>query len=201
MSETVIAGWIAGGCSIAAALITILVKRKPKKASTPLVKGTGNATSIVVSGSPSASPIAVGESINQTFTSTTNNIISHLAHDAEKKPSRPSPTEIDQTLRNAKPFDRLHIEHNYDGLNVSWPCSFNSISKSYDDQFTVFFNSIPPDDAVYRQVLISANIRIENYPKLKIIASGHRAWIEGRISKLGPINSICLDDNPTITIE
>ena len=203
MSATVIAGWIAGGCSIAAALITILLKRKPKKTSTALVKVTGNATSIVVSGSVSSSPIAVGESINQTFTSTTNNIISNLPQSIEKKASRPSPVEIDRALRDAKPFDKLQIIHNYDGLEVSWPCTFSSITRHDDSWFMVTFKSIPDEIDKSRDVTIFANIRVEDYPKLKIVDCGHPAWIEGRIKSVHPIISgvISLEDNPKITLE
>jgi len=200
MSATVIAGWIAGGCAIAAALIAALVKRKPKKVPTALVKGTGNATSIVVSGSSSASPIAVGESINQTFTSTTNNIISNPPQDSEHQASKPSPAEIDQALDRATPYDRLQIRHNYEGLNISWPCTFKSITTSYDDTFSVYFDSIPPTNK-YSSVLINVRVRIENYPKLRIVATGHPAWIEGCILSIGALNTIQLADNPKITLE
>jgi len=157
----------------------------------------------LVSGSPTALPIAIGENINQTFTNTTNNIISNLPQGIEKKASKPSPVEIVRALRNANPFDRLQIEHNYDGLNVCWPCTFHSLSKNSDNTFDLIFifESMPPDDNQYFHATICARVSIKHCPKLKIVASGNPAWVEGCIRRIGFLDSIFLKENPTIVFE
>jgi hypothetical protein len=119
--------------------------------------------------------------------------------DVEKKPTRPYPREINQALARAKPFDRLQIRHNYDDLEISWPCTFAALLPQGNGAYNVYFHSIPPDDNPYSHELIWTKVRVEDYPKLKIMDEGHPAWIEGRIISLE--NAIQIEDNPKISFE
>jgi len=49
-------------------------------------------------------------------------------------------------------------------------------------------------------IWVSAYLDIEKFPKLKVIDSGHRSWIEGRIASVST-SHVQLEANPEIILE
>ena len=64
------------------------------------------------------------------------------------------------------------------GLEVCWPVLFKSISPSGDsDLWTVYFQQ---KNVLFSDIIL-VGVAVEDYPMLKVIDVGHRAWVEGRI--------------------
>jgi hypothetical protein len=143
----------------------------------------------------SESAIAIGSNIKQNFQST-NNYFNVEAPTTKKNISKPDPVDIWRAVAAAKPFEKHQIENNYQGVSVSWPVKFSSISPR-DENWSVSF-WYENTEVAYLSVV--ATIDIEKYPKIKIIDKGHQAWIQGRICWVNaPL--IALEDNPEISLE
>lgn len=155
---------------------------------------SGNNNKVAQTGDVSGSLIAVGN--NNTQHQNYYGVAAPAAGPFHGKvPTKPSPIEIDEAIFVAKPYDRIQIQKNYIGLQVSWPVSFSSIDEHSDGTRTVSFH-VPDGD--YHAVL--ADIDVEKCPKLRVVDSGHRAWVEGRIRYVGA-RLIRLEDDAEITLE
>ena len=111
-------------------------------------------------------------------------------------PSKPSLIEIAPALRVTKPYDKIQISKNYVDLLISWPVVFFSFQKDDDEhKWYVSFHSLEK-----HLVSVSTYIDIDKYSKFKVVDSGHRCWIKGRIVSADSLG-VHLEDNPDITLE
>lgn len=163
-----------------------LLKPKPKEGVTPMV------------GSVSDSMVAVGTNINQ------SSIVHH--HHAEppqsvdpfygKVESKPSIVEIMEDLaQERKPYEANQRYKHYAGLPVCWPVTVYGVWENpLEDTWTIRLESEAGD----RNGVI-VEIDIKKYPKLKVVARGHRAWVEGTIRKVD--SDVYLAKGAMITLE
>jgi hypothetical protein len=144
------------------------------------------------------SNIAIGDNINQTYQNSTYISLSstEVGSIPTEIPSRPSLVEISDAINAAKPYDKIQISKNYVGLLISWPVVFFSFQKDDDEnQWYVSFHSLEK-----HFVSVSTYIDIDKYPKFKVVDSGHRCWIKGRIESADSLG-VHLEDDPDITLE
>jgi hypothetical protein len=192
MENSTLAAWIGAGGAIAAAGIGVAKGwfKKPKD-DNQVTAQTGDI---------SGSVVAVGNN-NTQITGTVNNYHAPATQPMGsfdgKVASRPSADEIWAAIRAGEtPFVRQQILSNYKGLKVSWPVVFSSLSPRRDGVWTVSFS--PPKRQDYETVM--TDVDIDKYPELKVIKTGHLAWIIGTIDYVSyPL--ISLEDDAEITFE
>jgi hypothetical protein len=191
---------ITGLSSIAAAIIgaIALIGKGKWWAKKPAIASKEGTKITSQTGDGSNSFIAVGDNIMQ-HQGTIHNYYgaessATVPFDA-KVATRPSLVEITNTIRSAKPYEKTQLPLRYAGIDVCWLVGFYSMHTDHRGRWLVTFLTLDLPERV-----VSTNIDIENYPKLKVIEVGHRVWIEGRICDADDI-SVQLEDGARITLE
>jgi hypothetical protein len=100
-------------------------------------------------------------------------------------PSIPDMPSIMTAYRHAKPFEKDQVAANYHGLEVTWLMRLESISLHHDGRYLIILSL--PENMDPRQDLVSVQVNIQSYPKLKVIDKGHEIWIHGRIRNVGTL--------------
>jgi hypothetical protein len=138
------------------------------------------------------SNVAIGENVSQ------HNVVENHTHNYA--PNVPSPSHSDypfplvastpdaltvlNELSAAKPFERAQVEQNFCGQTVTWLASLSAVDKrNYSDDSHLIFHPAP--NSLF---MITVDINIEHYPKLKIVHTGHQIWLHGQISSISPIS-------------
>jgi hypothetical protein len=175
--------------TVAGGLVVALVKwgLDRKKARRSVIAKTGDITNSLV---------AVGNNINQHHGGVQNYYGSQETGPfAGKVATKPNLFDIVEAFKTAKPFDRAQLPKNYIGVKVSWPVRFYSIYEGSEGKWTASFG-VPA--GTYLTVIV--DIDIDKYPKLRVVESGHPAWVEGTIQYTSTALTR-LEDDAEITLE
>lgn len=185
--------WVFSG--IGATLLALLVSylaaksRAGRNASRVLSAENGG---IALSGSFSASPVAVGENIAQSVE------VHHHHHGSSGEmaiqqwlASKPSPGQIIRDIDSAAPFDQEQVRKKYQGLPIRWEVQYSSISR---EEVTGKWLVIAEAD------WSSVVCHLTSVPKeLQVARSGARLRIEGEIKHVWSRN-ISVGDDPKIQV-
>ncbi len=188
MDGTTIAAIITASGAVVVGVLKLL-KPKPKEGVTSTV------------GDVTDSMVAVGTNINQTFRPTVHNHYVEPAQNADlfssKVESTPTIADIMNDLdKERKPYEANQVHKHYVGLRVCWPVTVYGVWEGHrGGSWTIRLPSADND-----RLAVTVRVDIEDYPKLKVVERGHRAWVEGRIRDVNT-GDVYLEDGAQITLE
>jgi hypothetical protein len=201
METSIIVAVIGGVATVSGAAIALVKKRSDATAAmgapeSPLSLGNVSARD---------ANLAIGNNITQTYTSEVHHHHVDGATLLGAVPARvtsiPTPTDIEAALRAATPYNQTQLSKSYSGLQVCWRVAFSGMSEPDDTDdgvgWLVYFRF--PEKVLYG-VEIMTRLKLENYPKFKVIKSGHEVWISGRIRYVHA-GGIYIENNPEIDID
>jgi hypothetical protein len=99
--------------------------------------------------------------------------------------------------KERKPYEATQRYRHYVGLQVCWPLTVCGVWETIEPgRSTLRFES--PEVGEHHSVYVE--IYIEEYPKLKVVDQGHRAWVEGNISRVDA-GEVSLGKGAKVTLE
>ena len=89
------------------------------------------------------------------------------------------PEDIIKEIENAPPFQRDDVAKNYENISVNWDVYFESIFDKGNKEIRLMLGA---NSFGYPWIYCSVNL--EEYPEIKVIKTGKRIWITGKIARV-----------------
>jgi hypothetical protein len=147
------------------------------------------------------SPVASGSNISQTVNLTTVNPAPTVNPALQIKgdySEKPTPADIENQLDALPAFQRNKMKDDYVGLKVSWPVSVSSLFEV--DEFIRKWRKVNYTHTILARYgmsvsqVISVDVDIERFPRLKFTHDGTRLRISGTISEVSSTGNVTLKD-------